>query len=123
MTTLQRFYTGQDKSYNVRLTRAVRRLVTPKRTAAYTAPVKKVWRRQVKRVRAVRGNARRIRLFVGIGASIIALDAAITAVVIVLRRIAQAEARIVPEADIASETPAEQADAAMEIEAMETVLA
>lgn len=123
MNTLQRFHTGQDKSYNVRLMRAARRLASPKRSAVYTTPLKKAWSKEVKRVRAARGSARRIRLFVGIGAGILAFNAAITALVLVLRRFTRQEMEMVESEEATTETTTMPEDATEVIEFRETVLA
>ncbi|HEX6817484.1 MAG TPA: hypothetical protein VF120_03855 [Ktedonobacterales bacterium] len=123
MMTLQRFRTGQDTSYNVRLRRAARRLTTPRRTTAATAPIKNAWRRQTRRVRAATGKTRRIRLFMGIGIGLITLNAAITALVIVLRRFGKWETQVANDEKTATETPAEDVDVALLVEERETVLA
>lgn len=123
MMTLQRFRTGQDTSYNVRLRRAARRLATPKRTTTATTPIKNAWRRQARRVRAATGKTRRVRLFVGIGVGLIALNAAITALVLTLRRFGKWETRIVSDETAESETPAEDVDVTLLVEERETVLA
>lgn len=123
MMTLQRFRTGQDAAYNVRLRRAARRLVAPKRTTAYTAPIKNALRRQVKRARTAPDATRRIRLFMGIGAAFITLNALITALVIVLRRFGAWEKRFEQDEQPVGETAPEQDDASLLIEERVTVLA
>lgn len=88
--TLQKLHIGRNEAQSARLLRTARKL-TPQKRTAYTAPVTKAWKRQVKRVRAGRNRTERIRLIVGASALIIAANAVIATIVILIRRVARME--------------------------------